>query len=128
MSQQKMNFLLEGMDRLKEKAVNDKEWCNLISNTPASERNKFARQASFMLARDASQIIDDMTSHRQAYFKRPKETRENPFDSLLHRIKPSKLNSDVDKLLENQLQAYGENINFDFKDLMPQSKDKILRE
>ena len=43
-------------------------------------------------------------------------------------IKPSKLNSDEDKLLENQLQAYGENLTFDFKDLMPESEDKILRE
>jgi hypothetical protein len=38
------------------------------------------------------------------------------------------LNSDEDKLLENQLQAYGENITFDFKDLMPESKDKVQRE
>ena len=49
------------MDLLKEKSGRDKEWYNLVSNTPASERNKFARQASFMLARDASQIISDMT-------------------------------------------------------------------
>jgi hypothetical protein len=60
-SQKRINFLFEGMELLKEKASQNKEWYNLVSNTPASERNKFARQASFMLARDASQMISDMT-------------------------------------------------------------------
>jgi hypothetical protein len=49
-----INQLLEGMDLLKQKVSEDREWLNLITNIPASEKNKFTRQASFMLAKDAS--------------------------------------------------------------------------
>jgi len=67
----KLDKLLDGKDLIREKALANKEWLNLVKNTPASERNKFNRGASFMLARDASSILSDHTSLKRPYFKRP---------------------------------------------------------
>jgi hypothetical protein len=63
--------LLNGKDLIREKALANKEWLNLVNNTPACERNKFNRGASFMLARDASSILSDHTSIKRPYFERP---------------------------------------------------------
>lgn len=68
-------------------------------------------------------MLGDMTVHKQPYFLKQTNFKESPFDNLLKKLRPSNINSNEDKLLENQLQAYGESLTFDFKGLLPKSPD-----